>query len=303
MTAPSRAGGRLLDRTDEPIARLIELSQRFGRDSEYSRGGGGNASLKADGVVYIKPSGVPLATLEAEDLVPLEMAPLLELLHGRAGADAEARLEGAPDPVMRAAASARLAEARGRRPSVELLFHSLLPERYVLHTHPIVPNAVTCNADGEAITGRLFGADALWVPYVDPGLPLARHIHELRTAYEAHHGRAAPRITFMADHGIIVSADSTEEIAELCERVMRTVHGELSRAGVLVDGPGRTPSRATADPEAAAALASAIAPTLRGLLAPEGPLKVVTFDPAPRAADYLESDAGRAAVVGGPMTP
>ena len=61
----------LLERHDEPIARLIELSQRFGRDPEYSRGGGGNSSLKADGVVYIKPSGVPLATLEADDLVPL----------------------------------------------------------------------------------------------------------------------------------------------------------------------------------------------------------------------------------------
>ena len=53
MTAPSRTGGRLLGRTDEPIARLIEVSQRFGRDPEYSRGGGGNSSFKADGVVYI----------------------------------------------------------------------------------------------------------------------------------------------------------------------------------------------------------------------------------------------------------
>ena len=195
--------------------------------------------------------------------MPLEMAPLLELLHGRAGADAEARLEGAPDPVMRAAAGARLAEARGRRPSVELLFHSLLPERYVLHTHPIVPNAVTCNADGEAILARLFGDEALWVPYVDPGLPLARHIHELRSAYEARHGRTAPRIAFMADHGIIVSADSTDEVAELCERVMTTVRNELLRAGVAVAGQGRAPSRVMTSPKAAADLVTTIAPSLR----------------------------------------
>ena len=132
---------------------------------------------------------------------------------------------------MRAAARRALAEARGRRPSVELLFHSLLPERYVLHTHPIVPNAVTCNADGEEMMQRLFGADALWVPYVDPGLPLARHIHELRDAYEARHHRPPPRITFMADHGIIVSAETTDEIAELCERVMSTVRNELCALG------------------------------------------------------------------------
>jgi rhamnose utilization protein RhaD (predicted bifunctional aldolase and dehydrogenase)/NAD(P)-dependent dehydrogenase (short-subunit alcohol dehydrogenase family) len=303
MTAPGRTGRRLLDRGDEPIAELIELSQRFGRDPEYSRGGGGNSSVKADGVVYIKPSGVPLATLEAEDLVPLEMAPLLELLHGRTGADAEARLEGAPDPVMRAAASARLAEARGRRPSVELLFHSLLPHRFVLHTHPVVPNAVTCNADGEAIAQRLFGDDALWVPYTDPGLPLARRIHELRSAFQGRTGRDAPLITLMGDHGIIVSADTREEVAELCERVMGTVRAELARGGISVDGPGRVPSLVATDAARARELTATIAPTLRGLLAPSGPLKVVTYDPAPRAAAYLESPVGRAAVVGGPMTP
>ena len=179
---------RLLDAADERIRAVVAMSQRFGRDPEYSRGGGGNSSLKADGVVYIKPSGVALATLEAEDLVPLATAPLLDLLlHGGNETD-EARLPDAPDPVMRAAARVRLAEARGRRPSVELMFHSLIPETYVLHTHPIVPNAVTCNQDGEAIMGRLFGDDALWVPYTDPGLPLARRIHELREAHVARTG-------------------------------------------------------------------------------------------------------------------
>ena len=197
--------------------------------------------MKADGVVYIKPSGVPLATLEAEDLVPLEMAPLLDLLHGRAGADAEARLEGQPDPVMRMAARARLAEARGRRPSVELLFHSLLPERFVLHTHPIVPNSVTCNRDGEAIAARIFGDEALWVPYTDPGLPLARAIRELRAAFEARTGRPAPRVTLMGNHGIIVTGDTIDEVAERCQFVMSTVRAELSRTGIMVDGPGRPP--------------------------------------------------------------
>ena len=185
----------LLEPADALIRAVVELSQRFGRDPEYSRGGGGNSSLKAGGVVYIKPSGVPLATLEAEDLVPLATGPLLELLlHGGSEAE-EARLPDAPDPVMRAAARVRLADARGRRPSVELMFHSLIPERFVLHTHPIVPNAVTCNEDGEAIMGRLFGDDALWVPYTDPGLPLARRIHELREAFAARTGRAGA-----ADH-------------------------------------------------------------------------------------------------------
>lgn len=302
MTDPN-AQPRLLDPSDPLIVAAIEMSQRFGRDSEYSRGGGGNASVKAGGVVYIKPSGVPLATLEADDLVPLATAPLLDLLlEGGDEAD-EARLADAPDPVMRAAAKVRLAEAKGRRPSVELMFHSLLPDRYVLHTHPIVPNAVACNADGEQLMGQLFGDDALWVPYTDPGLPLARKIHELREAHRDRTGGAAPQITFMGDHGLIVAADTTDEVAELSEHVMATVRGAIERSGIDVGGSGRAARRIAEDEARAAEMVRAIAPSLRALLSGDGPLKVVTYDPAPGAADYLESSAGHSAVQGGPMTP
>jgi NAD(P)-dependent dehydrogenase (short-subunit alcohol dehydrogenase family)/rhamnose utilization protein RhaD (predicted bifunctional aldolase and dehydrogenase) len=205
---------------------------------------------------------------------------------------------------MRAAAKVRLAEAKGRRPSVELMFHSLLPERFVLHTHAIVPNAVTCNLDGEAITRELFGDEVLWVPYTDPGLPLARKIHELREAHQARTGQPAPRITFMSDHGLIVSADSIAEIAELNEHVVATVSAALEGKGIAVGSSGRAAARIAADETRAQDLVGTIAPTLRALLsADDGPLKLVTYDPAPGAADYLESEAGRNAVTGGPMTP
>ncbi len=298
------AGLRLLALDDQLIRDAIEMSQRFGRDPEYTRGGGGNSSVKHGGVVYIKPSGVSLAAIEADDLVPLATAPLLDLLlHGGSEED-EARIPGAPDPVMRAAARVRMAEAKGRRPSVELMFHSLLPERYVLHTHAIVPNAVTCNRDGQALMGDLFGNDALWVPYTDPGLPLARKINELREAHQARTSQPAPRITFMGDHGIIVSADTIAEIAELNEHVMGTVRGALEKSGIAVGSSGRAVARIAADEAHASELVKAIAPTLRALLSAEGsPLKLVTYDPALTAADYLESEDGTNAVRGGPMTP
>ncbi len=295
---------RLLTLDAEPIRDAIAMSQRFGRDPEYTRGGGGNSSVKEGGIVYIKPSGVSLADIEADDLVPLATGPLLELLlNGGAEAD-EARMPGAPDPVMRAAAKVRMAEAKGRRPSVELMFHSLLPERFVLHTHAIVPNAVTCNQDGEAIMRDLFGDDALWVPYTDPGLPLARKIHQLREAHRARTGQAAPKITFMGDHGIIVSADTTAEIAALNEHVLGTVREAIEKHGISIGGSGRAAARIAADEAHANAMVKAIGPTLRALLSVEGgPLKIVTYDRAPGAADYLESQDGANAVTGGPMTP
>jgi NAD(P)-dependent dehydrogenase (short-subunit alcohol dehydrogenase family)/rhamnose utilization protein RhaD (predicted bifunctional aldolase and dehydrogenase) len=295
---------RLLALDDQPIRDAVAMSQRFGRDPEYTRGGGGNSSVKEGGIVYIKPSGVSLAVIEAEDLVPLATEPLLDLLLNGGADDDEARLADAPDPVMRAAAKVRMAEAKGRRPSVELMFHSLLPERFVLHTHAVVPNAVTCNLEGEALLGELFGDEALWVPYTDPGLPLARKINELRQAHQARTGQPAPRITFMGDHGIIVSADTIAEIAELNEQVMGTVRSKLERSGLTIGSSGRAAARIAADEARAAELVKVIAPTLRGLLSTAGgPLKLVTYDPAPVAADYLESEDGSNAVKGGAMTP
>ena len=67
-----------------------------------------------------------------------------------------------------------------RRPSVECVFHALIPRRFVIHTHPTLVNALTCARDGESIAADLFGYDALWIPYVDPGLPLAREIARRR---------------------------------------------------------------------------------------------------------------------------
>ncbi len=46
-----------------------------------------------------------------------------------------------------------------------------------------------------------------------------------------------------------------------------------------------------------------IAPTLRGLLAGGDALRVVTFDEAPLAAAFTATPAGRAFVLGGPLTP
>src|SRR5207248_5492323 len=98
-------------------ARLLEraaaLARRYGQDPEFSRGGGGNVSVKADGVLYIKPSGVSLGSLSASDLMPLDMEPLARLL----AADAAERIggQGGSDAVMSVAMGARLRPAGEQR--------------------------------------------------------------------------------------------------------------------------------------------------------------------------------------------
>ncbi len=280
------------------IDAVIDLARRYGRDPEFSRGGGGNASATVDGILYIKPSGVPLATLTAGDLVPLDVEPLLALLQGRDGAGEQ---EPGTDPVMRTALAARLASGR-RRPSVELLFHASLPERFVLHTHPILLNAVTCAVEGRDLAERLFGDRAIWVPYTDPGLPLARAIAAARAAFEDRTGLPAPHVTLLQNHGMIVAADTTAEIEDLSDWLVATTAAEMeARRRVAPD-----PAAAGNDQMASArrrALVDEIGPALRGLQATGAHLKVVTFDEASRAAAFLATPAGRDFVRGGPLTP
>ena len=270
------------------LEEVVELSRRFGADPEFSRAGGGNSSAKADGVLWIKPSGRSLAALTPDSLIPLDMAPLLAMLQADAGA---AGSEG----VMRVAMGARLRTSDDRRPSVECLFHALIPDRFVLHTHPTWVNALCCSRDGEAVAGELFGDDALWVPYVDPGLPLAREIARRRHLHEDRTGAQPPPVTLLQSHGLIVSGDSAEAVSATSDRVVAAIR-ERARADVRSAAAGTPAAEARA-------IVAALAPALRGLLATGARLRVVAFDDSPVVAEAVGTPAGLHLVGAGPLTP
>jgi rhamnulokinase len=266
---------------------IIGLSNHFGADPMFVRAGGGNSSVKVDGVLWIKPSGVPLATLAAHDLVPIDRAQLLALL------EQDPRLlprEG--DPVMATAAAARLGEAHGRRPSVELLFHALLPQRLVLHTHPVLVNAVTCNSDGPALVERLFGDRAVWVPYTDPGLPLAHAILDARRDHAARTGLGVPPVTLLGNHGLIVAGETAAEIEARTAWLVSVIEAEI-RASAIGELIGAAPASPGTSPDQT--VVSAIASGL-------GP-RAVVFDSHPLGATFAGTAQGRAFMAGGPLIP
>lgn len=273
---------------------LVALSRRFGEDPQFTRGGGGNSSVKADGILYIKPSGTSLAALTSESVIPLDIAPLMELLDAAPGRP----VAGGTDEVMRVALGARIGARDDRRPSVECLFHSLLPERFVLHTHPTTVNAVTCAKRGAEITEQLFGTSVLWVPYTDPGLPLARLIRDVRRNHEERSGTAAPRTLFLQNHGLVVAGDSPAEIEETSARLIAAIAAYA--AGLPPISWGAV-ERLVGD-EARAAV-NVVGPVLRALLATGDRLKVVTFDDSPLAVSIAGSALGRELALVGPLTP
>src|SRR5512138_3710491 len=91
---------------------LRNVSARVGRDIRLVQGAGGNTSLKADGVLWVKASGAWLMEADQRDIfVPVDLPGALRAL--------EQGIERMPvaDPA------AKL------RPSIETSLHALLPHR------------------------------------------------------------------------------------------------------------------------------------------------------------------------------
>jgi NAD(P)-dependent dehydrogenase (short-subunit alcohol dehydrogenase family)/rhamnose utilization protein RhaD (predicted bifunctional aldolase and dehydrogenase) len=117
----------------------------------------------------------------------------------------------------------------GGRPSVEASLHEMLEWRFIVHTHPYAVNALTCSTRAEQTVRELFGDEALWVPYTDPGYKLAKLMEEKLAAYRAAH-RGDPRIVLMQNHGLVVGADTAEEIRACTDEVMRKITGRFTHA-------------------------------------------------------------------------
>ncbi|WP_342629545.1 class II aldolase/adducin family protein [Nguyenibacter vanlangensis] len=202
-------------RPAEEIDALRGLSARLGADPRRTQGAGGNISIKEDGTLWIKASGTWLAhALDRPILVPIALAPLLEAYRqGRKEAEtAVSFFIGGAGDVPPTGAPAAL------RPSIETAVHAVIPWRVVIHLHCVetIAHAVRTDAHDRlaARLDRLPGVQWTLVPYARPGVPLARAIVAARPFGE----RA--NVHVLANHGLIVSADTVAAAGALLERVI-----------------------------------------------------------------------------------
>jgi len=224
------------------IDRLVALSRLLGDPARrLAILGEGNTSIRtAGGRMLVKASGASLGMAAEGDFVELEPAALLAILDDPAADDAT--VARAFDEV----------EARtGRRPSVEAMLHAVCLELggadAVGHTHPIPVLAILCSPHAEALaTEMLFpdqvvvlGRSPVYVPYVDPGLELARRVRdELRT-----HGEP-PKAVYLGNHGLFALGSTPEEVVQVTEMAVKAA---LVLAGALAAGGIRALSAAAAD--------------------------------------------------------
>jgi rhamnose utilization protein RhaD (predicted bifunctional aldolase and dehydrogenase) len=270
---------------DPDIRDLLGLAARLGQDPLLVQGPGGNISLKRDGVMWVKASGTwMMDAIRQSVLVPVDIAAVLAGL--KAGdpccetCSAFVRADLLPSPL---------------RPSIETTLHAIMPQRVVVHVHCVETIAQACLLDApERLAAPLAGLDWAFVPYVRPGVLLARTMAE-RLSRDTN-------VVVLGKHGLVIAGDSAAEAAQLRAEVSR----RLARAPRPSPKVGRESLRKRegagyhiADDEALHALATdpvSLAVARRGSLYPDhvvflGP-GVVETEGAETAAD-AERRVGR----------
>jgi rhamnose utilization protein RhaD (predicted bifunctional aldolase and dehydrogenase) len=222
---------------NDKIKTLIELSHEIGReDRQLAILGEGNTSIKLSKETFaVKASGCCLATLTESEVAICDTAKVLSMLEKRTVSDEELEEQ---------LLDVRIGNTG--KPSVESIFHAwLLTLRnvnHVGHCHPLTANQVLCSPRARDFAERrLFpdevvccGPQSVFIPYADPGLPLAREIAERTRAYIEKEG-IVPRLILLQNHGIIALGATPQAV--LACILMTTKAAAIFMGAAAMGGP------------------------------------------------------------------
>jgi len=208
------------------LTKLVEMSNKHGRDPELVLAGGGNTSCKEAGLLYVKCSGTSLGTITEDGFVAMDRSKLTALMEKEYPADDAAREAAFLKDVM----DARCDEDLSKRPSVEALLHGLFPQKYVLHIHPALVNGLTCSKGGEALAKEILGEEMLWIPICRPGYILGKICDKAMAEYRQTKGREV-QVVLLQNHGIFIGGDTTEAIDGLLAEVLEKLEAYVQAAG------------------------------------------------------------------------
>ena len=193
----------MTDAAPHDLPRLAAFSAVIGADPLLIQAAGGNTSIKADGLLWIKASGMRLAEAASRDVfVPVDLAAIRAAL---------ARGDGSADRTQDF--------VRGDwtlRPSIETSLHAVFPQRVVIHVHCVETIAVAVREDAETILReRLDGFGWAMVPYAKPGATLAALVA----------ARLGPGVdvVVLGNHGLIVAAETVADAEALLARVVAAI--------------------------------------------------------------------------------
>jgi rhamnose utilization protein RhaD (predicted bifunctional aldolase and dehydrogenase)/NAD(P)-dependent dehydrogenase (short-subunit alcohol dehydrogenase family) len=216
-----------------PIEELINISRYYGADSRFVIAGGGNSSYKINDYIWVKASGSSLATIGEEGFAQLDRSLLNRMTDKEYSQDMTKREEEVKNDLAEATLT------KDRRPSVETSMHNVIGYAYVVHLHPTVVNGLMCASESEKELYRLFGENALFVEYTDPGYLLFKKVAGKIDDYRTRYGEE-PQVIWLQNHGIFVAADSTKEIKNIYADILNKIQENLDMP--LPEGEASIPS-------------------------------------------------------------
>jgi rhamnose utilization protein RhaD (predicted bifunctional aldolase and dehydrogenase) len=205
------------------IKELVKISRFYGRNPDFLLAGSGNTSLKNNGYLYIKASGFKLSSIGEDGFVKLDMNALNRIWKKEYPAEVDSREKQTLKDLM----DSRV-EGETKRPSAETLLHAVLPQKYVVHTHPAIVNGLTCSKSGRRIAEQLFNTRCMWITSINPGYILAKLI-KTRLAEREKKFKTLPDIIFLGNHGMFVGAETIEDIDKVHNFVIVTLKKHIIR--------------------------------------------------------------------------
>lgn len=177
-----------------------EMCTKLGQDPLLVQGAGGNVSWKEDNVLWIKASGSWLSEAQDEDIfIPADLKNLQEELKA-----------GNFDFVPKVLSDTEL------KPSIETILHAIMPQKIVVHLHAVEVLTYLVKDDWKEILSNKLGKQTTYsfVDYQKPGSDLAKGV------YDSINGNLGTNLLFLKNHGLVVGAETTEEILSLLKRLL-----------------------------------------------------------------------------------
>jgi len=212
------------------IKDLVEISRYYGKKPGYTIAGGGNTSYKDDAFIWIKASGVSLATVGEKSFVKLGREKLQRIITATYSDKPMER-----EAQVKADLLAAIEGNQPGRPSVETSMHEAIRYPFVVHTHPTRVNGLLCAKHSKETILHLFGETALYIEYTDPGYILFKKAKERIDRYHETAGKD-PRIVFLENHGVFVSGNTIGEIRksyEYIEKILNKANKKIIPEGDL----------------------------------------------------------------------
>lgn len=215
------------------LALRVYTSRLLGQDSSLVLHGGGNTSVKLRlqnlvgedmEVIFVKGSGADLATIGPSGFVGLELEPLRKLQ----------RLEDLSEEEMENQLKIHKIFHHSPDPSVEALLHAFLPPRFIDHTHADAVLTLTNQKRGIDLTKEILGGGVAVLPYITPGIRLAKAVKEVYEKFPNLEG------VVVAGHGLFTFG---EDARTSYERMIRYVDKARQAVEERAHGGGFDSSR------------------------------------------------------------